>query len=159
MSKYALNEKAGCAAVAGLRSVRTAALVVALTMLGACASMNPDRWRFKSTVVRVGAWQVLYGNHWPQRYDKVVVQNCTRPGTDAASEMQLVLARKDPVQPPEHDDDVSDPDGDYEPIADLSPPGARRNLIVDSGWRLAVRTLDGKGRVCIRLVESLPLEL
>jgi hypothetical protein len=134
-------------------------LLAFLILLSGCASLDPDRWRFKAKIVRVGEWQVLYGNHWPKRYDMVVVQNCARPGKETATQTQLVLAREDPVRPPEEAAELLPVDRLYEPIADISPPGARRNLIVDSGWRLAARTTDGDGRICIRLVSSLPLEL
>lgn len=130
-----------------------------IVFLSGCVSMNPNQWCFVGELVREGDWQVLYGNHWPNRYDKVLVVNCGREGQESATEIKLVLAREDPVRPPDvYPNPLPSADKKiYEPIADLSVFGSRRILVVDSGWRLAVRTTKGTARICVRLVESQPL--
>lgn len=130
-----------------------------LVFLSSCVSMDPNKWTFSGELVRDGDWQVLYGNHWPNRYDKILVVNCSREGVESATDTQLVLSHEDPVRPPDVNPSPP-PAADkrmYEPIADLSVFGSRRILVVESGWRLAARTTKGTARICVRLVESQPL--
>lgn len=143
----------------GVNMKKILVMMASIVFLSGCVSMDPNQWRFVGELVREGDWQVLYGNHWPNRYDKVLVVNCSREGQESATETNLVLAREDPVRPPDVYPSPPPPADKrvYEPIADLSVFGSRRILVVDSGWRLAARTTKGTARICVRLVESQPL--
>lgn len=132
------------------------ALTVLLFLHGCCTGRNPDRWAFAGRLEQPGEWKVLYSNQVDDRLDTLSIVNCTLRGEGAAERVELVLAREDPIRPPEPYPDPPPPKETrlYEPNYDLSVVGSRRLLVVSTGRRLAARATGGQARLCVRLLST-----
>jgi len=138
-------------------------MAAALCFFTGCATTSTESWAITTTIPADGKWHVLYGNHWPNRFDKIVVVNASHPeGADRQTE--LVLAHVDPVAPPEPgtpeeaaQKELPTVKRDYEPVQEFSTYGSKRLLIIDSGWRLAVRTQNSAVAVKVRLIGDKPI--
>lgn len=128
-----------------------------LMLLSGCGTLrNPNQWAFAGHLEKPGEWRVLYGNQVDDRLDTISIVNCTKKGEGAGVRVELVLAREDPIRPPEPYPDPPPPKATrlYEPIYDLSVIGSRRLLVVETGYRLAARATGGYAQLCVRLVST-----
>jgi len=136
------------------------ALTVGLFLHGCCTGHNPDRWVFAGSLEQPGKWNVLYSNQVDDRLDTLLIVNCTPSKEGAARRVELVMAREDPIRPPEPYPDPPPPQPRlYEPNYDLSVIGSRRLLVVATGQRLASRATGGRARLCVQLVSTLTVPL
>jgi hypothetical protein len=137
------------------------AITVPLFLFGCCTGLNPDRWSFAGNLKQPGEWKVLYSNQVADRLDTLSIVNCTRQSEGAAARVELVLAREDPIRPPEPYPDPPPPKETrlYEPSYDLSVVGSRRLLVVESGRRLAARATGGRACLYVRLVSTRSVSL